>query len=515
MKVAKVAFDKTGSFSRIFLDYLAGEPKLAHTHAFEPSIAGFEQALSYRKLSSATRNTLAEVLQGQYAGLQVSEAVQNNIALLARQNTFTVTTGHQLNIFTGPLFFIYKIITTINICRELQQNFPEYNFVPVYWMGSEDHDYAEINHIHVAGKKYTWHTSQTGAVGRFSPAGLPELAAEIPGRTAIFKRAYSNNPNLAAATRQYVNELFGHTGLVVLEPDNAELKKLFLPVVEEEIMGQVSYKEVLARNEFLLAQGYRPQLNPREVNLFYLDEGLRERLERVDGHFVVTNTGLSFSQAELLALARAHPEKISPNVILRPVYQEVILPNLGYVGGPSELAYWLQYKGMFDALKLDFPVLMPRNFGLYLDKNAQRKQQKLGLVYQDLFLHLDALQKKYVHSQNTGLNLDKERQEIIKLYQSIRQVAHKIDVTLEPHVAAQIKKHQQCLDKLEAKLVRAEKRNREAEMQMLRALKENAFPGDIPQERYVNILSIPNKDFIDQVMAITEPFDLRMNIYLA
>ncbi len=514
MRVEKVAFDQTGSFSRIFLDYLAGDPKLARTHAFAPSTAGFEQALSYRKLPASQRNLLVKVLQEQYSGLDVAAAVTKNIALLQEENTFTVTTGHQLNIFTGPLFFIYKIITTINICQELAGMFPEYNFVPVYWMGSEDHDYEEINHIHVDGRKYTWHTGQTGAVGRFAPTGLPELAAEIPGRTDIFKRAYGENSTLAAATRQYVNELFGHTGLVVLEPDNKELKTAFLPVVREELTNQTSYKEILARNEFLVEQGYKPQLNPREINLFYLDDGLRERIELEDGRFVVMNTDISFSREEMLAFAAENPEKISPNVILRPVYQEVILPNLGYVGGPSELAYWLQYKGMFDALKLDFPVLMPRNFGLYLDKNAQRKQQKLGLTYKDLFIRIDELKKKYVHTQNEGLNLDKERQGIISLYKSIKEVAHRIDVTLEPHVEAQIKKHQQCLDKLEAKLVRAEKRNRDTEMAMIKALKDYAFPAGIPQERYVNLLAIPREDFIEQVMAITDPFDLRMHIYL-
>lgn len=514
MRVEKLAFDKTNSFSRIFLDYLASDPKLAHTHSFEPSIQGFEQALSYRKLSEDHRNTLVDVLQEQYADLDTSDQVKQNIKILKEENTFTVTTGHQLNIFTGPLFFIYKIVTTINICKELSSKFPEYNFVPVYWMASEDHDYDEINHVFVDGKKYIWETDQTGAVGEFNTKELAALADQIPGKTALFKKAYEVAENLADAGRDYVNELFGEQGLVVIDANNRKLKNEFAEIIKDELVNQTSFNKVNERSEFLVEQGYKPQLNPREINLFYLHDNLRARIERVEDAYIIVDTDLSFTQEEILKLVDEHPERFSPNVILRPVYQEVILPNLGYVGGPAELAYWLQYKEMFDNFKIDFPVLMPRNFGLLLDKNTQRKQKKLGFNHEDFFDDINTLKKVFIHSMNGELDLQKEREGVLAMYQSISELAVKIDVTLEPHIQAQLTKHQKCLDKIESKLVSAEKRNRDEEMNMINALKEYAFPGGTLQERKVNFLSVYNDNFIDEIIELTDPFDLRMNIYL-
>ena len=514
MRVEKVALDKTGTFSKIFLDYLASKPELAHTHSFEPSIQGFEKALSYRKLSADHRNTLVEVLNEQYAKLTIPESVETNIKILNEQNTFTVTTGHQLNIFTGPLFFIYKIVTTINICRELAEKFPEYNFVPVYWMASEDHDFEEINHTYVDGDKFTWETAQTGAVGHFTNEELVTLAESIPGKIDIFKKAYAESDNLADAVRHYVNELFGATGLVVIDADHQALKAEFKSIIRDELLNQSAFNKVTERSEFLIKKGYKPQLNPREINLFYLDDGLRARIEKEGDSYNIVDTELSFTEDEILTLLEEHPERFSPNVILRPVYQEVILPNLGYVGGPAELAYWLQFKEMFDFFKIDFPVLMPRNFGLYINKNAQRKEEKLGLTHHDLFAEIDALKKKYVHAKNGKLGLDKERGQVEKLYKSINDLALKIDTTLEDHIQAQYTKHEQCLDRIETKLVKAEKRNREDEMHMINELKEYAFPGGTLQERRVNFLSINHDNFIDNLLSLVEPFDLRMHIFL-
>ncbi len=511
MQVTKIPFAQTGSFANLFLDYVAEQDSLRDFYAWSPKPAGFAAALKHRSFPDSHRQQLVAVLKEQYEGLEQSPLLQENIDLLGKKNTFTVTTGHQLNIFTGPLFFLYKIITTINICRELSRQHPDYHFVPVYWMGSEDHDLEEINHIFIDGQKYEWHTGQTGAVGRMQPAGLAELAAELPGRTAVFTEAYSKMPTLAAATRYYVNALLGDTGLVVLDPDHRQLKRQFWPVVQQELTGQVAYKEVEKQNKQLHDAGYKPHLNPREINLFYLDEGLRERIDKQGEFYVVNNTSLRFSEQEILALARQEPEKFSPNVILRPVYQETILPNLGYVGGPSELSYWLQFKKVFAALQVDFPVLMPRNFCLYLNKNAQRKIMRLGLTVEDLFLPLPQLQKKYV-KEHSAIDLNEARQAIEQAYAGVRNQAADIDITLVPHVEGRLKKHLADLDRIETKMVRAVKRQQQQAMQRLAWLKEYAFPGGIPQERYLNYLAIPEADFLDQVQQHTDPFDLRMHV---
>ena len=513
MKVDKLPLAETGNFSNIFIDYLKNSPKLAPTHSFEPSVEGFEKALSYRKLSQHSRNTLVDVLLEQYGDLSVSEKTAKNIASLKEQSTFTVTTGHQLNIFTGPLFFIYKIVSAINICSRLQEKFPEYNFVPVYWMASEDHDFEEIDHTYVDGKTYTWKTDQQGAVGRFKTTGLPELADVIPGDTAVFKKAYADSPNLADAVRNYVNELFRESGLVVVDADHPKLKAQFADITKEELVSQSSFSEVESKSNYLAEQGYKPQLNSREINLFYLDDSFRSRIELIGDRYEIVDSDLSFSKDEILQLVDSNPERFSPNVILRPLYQEVILPNLGYVGGPAEIAYWLQFKGVFDHYKVDFPVVMPRVFGLYLDANIQRKQQRLGLSYTDLFKNTDLLKKEFVRENNSSLDLDKEGTMLEDMYDSLRKKAEKLDVTLEQHIEAQLTRQKKILDNIQTKFIRAEKRNREEEMTMISAIKEDVFPGGTLQERKVNFLSIPEQNFIEELITLTDPFDKQMHIY--
>lgn len=514
MRVEKLALEETGNFSKIFIDYLANSPKLAPTHSFEPSIEGFEKALSYRKLDHSLRDILADVLKEQYKGLSISNKVSENIDSLREQNTFTVTTGHQLNIFTGPLFFIYKIISAINICEQLSKKFPEYNFVPVYWMASEDHDFEEIDHTFVDGKTYTWETDQQGAVGRFSPAGLSELAEQIPGNTEVFKKAYTDAVTLADAVRSYVNSLFGESGLVVVDADHPQLKKSFSTIVKEELLNQSSYHKVESRSKYLAEQGYKPQLNSREINLFYLDDNFRSRIEQDGDNYNIVDSDLSFTRDEILNLVEEHPNRFSPNVILRPLYQEVILPNIGYVGGPAEVAYWLQFKEVFDHYKIDFPVVMPRTFGLYLDANLQRKKEKLGLDNADLFKGIELLKKDFVKSKNSKLNLDEERANLEEIYNSLRKTAANLDVTLEQHIDAQLSKHMKCLDNIQNKFVKAEKRNSEDDMNMIAAIKDYVFPGGTLQERKLNYLSINKDDFVTEVVGLTDPFDLRMHIYL-
>ena len=507
-------FEQTGSFSKIFLDYVNGDPKLAHTYAFKPSLQGFESALAHRKFPKKNREVLVKVLREQYEQGEFAPNIKSNIELLSGDNTYTVTTGHQLNIFTGPLFFIYKILTTINLARTLAKEYPEYNFVPIYWMASEDHDFAEIDHVFVEGEKHTWETDQTGAVGRFNTDGLVELSEAIGGRIEIFKKAYANGATLADAVRMYVSDLFAEFGVVVLDADDARLKALFKNVIKDDLMHHEAYQSVSKRSQHLVDEGYRPQINPREINLFYLHDAMRSRIVRSGDRFQILDSEINYSEEEILSLVDSNPEMFSPNVILRPLYQETILPNLGYVGGPAELAYWLQLKEMFDQYKVDFPVLMPRNFGLYLTNNIQRKVDKLQLSSEHLFQNLDQLKQTFVHQHLNGeMELSTEMEEIQATYEKVAELAADVDKTLAPYVHAEAQKAKKSLESVVAKMMKAEKRKREDEMRMLTQINEFVFPGGTLQERRENILSVHNMEFIQELAEITDPFALSFNIY--
>jgi bacillithiol biosynthesis cysteine-adding enzyme BshC len=518
MKQSWISFEQSNSFSSFFLDYINQKPALAPFYQAFPTIDNFKQQLDLKSKSfpDKVRTILVDQLTAQYLNLTITDAVKKNISDLKSAKTFTVVTGHQLNIFTGPLYFIYKIVTVINACKKLKASYPEFNFVPIYWMASEDHDYEEISTFSLYGKKYKWQTDQAGAVGRFNPESIKEILSKLPGDVKVFSDAYLKNKTLAQAARHYVNELFGSEGLIVVDADDRELKKILAPVMQDDVFNHTAKQQVDETNQKLGKEGYHTQVHAREINFFYLDAGVRERIESVEGKFVLTDSGKSISKAELEKIIKESPEKLSPNVILRPLYQEMILPNLAYVGGRAENVYWLQLKQVFDHYKITFPILLPRNFGLVLESTVSRKFSKTGLSLQDLFLSKPDLFNLFTRSNaDHKLELNREKSTFEMFFNLIKQDAEKIDKTLGPLVGAESKRMLHSLEKIERKLVKAEKRFQSDKLRQLEEVKDKLFPNGSLQERSDNFLNFyqADKDFIKKILDRFDPFDFRMNIF--
>lgn len=516
MNVNPVSFESTGAFTPFFLDYIRQKESLRPFYNAFPELKNFADQLALKQVFPAgNRKTLVQVLQQQYINVPAAQPVKNNINNLGDNNTFTITTGHQLNIFTGPLYFIYKIITVINTCKKLSVAYPGYRFIPVYWMASEDHDYDEIKSFRLYGKNYTWQTSQQGAVGRFTTHDLKTLFSEIPGDIVLFKEAYTRFKKLSDAVRFYINALFGEYGLVVIDGDNRELKKLFSSVITDDLINHSAKNLVDQTNAKLEQGGYKTQVFCREVNLFYLDDGLRSRIEKTGDRYRVVDTALSFTAAEIEKLIQESPEKFSPNVCLRPLYQEIILPNLAYVGGPAELVYWLQFKGMFDFYKVPFPVLLPRNFALMINHEQFRKFQKTGIELSDLFKEKSALlNHTAIKFASDKIQLNGEKEAIINQFNAIKNHAKSVDKTLEPMVAAETKRAINSLEKIEQKLLRAEKRRQADRLRQVEELKDALFPNGGLQERTDNFLNFYQTDpqFIHKLVKNFNPFDFRFNV---
>ena len=518
MQLQKIRFSDTKSFSQFFLDYIENKERLTPFFDQYPALVNFNSSLTKKSQSFLLeqRQILVSVLKKQYDGIQ-HEIVHRQIQSLSDGKTFTVTTGHQLNIFTGPLYFIYKIVTVINTCRELKKKYPTFNFVPVYWMASEDHDYDEMNYFRLNGKKYTWETDQKGAVGRFKTIGFDKLLNELPGDTSIFREAYTGNEVLSDAVRQYVHSLFGNEGLVVIDADNHELKRQFSDVMRDDILQQRTITHVEKTNKELENLGYKTQIHCREINFFYLDTNLRTRIEKSDDGFSAVDTGLTFTEKEMLSIIEDVPEKLSPNVILRPLYQEMILPNLAYVGGPAEVIYWLQLKRVFDQYNVPFPVLMPRNFGMVVDHVVDRKLRKTGMAVETFFETKNYLFNEWI-SVNTrhDLTVGKERDLISRSFDELRLKASSIDPTLTPFVSAETKRALNGLEKLEKKLLRAEKRVHSEKLRQIEEVKDALFPNGNLQERTDNFLNFYQRDadFIKALLLNFDPFDFRFNILI-
>ncbi len=517
MRLQKLEFSDTRSFSTFFLDYIQKKNSLAPFYSRFPEIQNFKLQIEEKEtsFSDSSRKILSTVLQKQYEGLTITENVKENITALQHKKTFTVTTGHQQNIFTGPLYFIYKIVTVINSCIELKKQYPEYNFVPVYWMASEDHDYDEIKYFRLYGKKHTWVTDQTGAVGRFNTKSIEKLFSEIPGDVALFKEAYLKHTTLSGAVRYYVNELFGKQGLVVIDADDRQFKNSFAKVIEADLFDHIPKKLVEEQDKQLESLGYNPQVFARDVNFFYLDKNLRSRIESNGAAFQVVDTNIKFTKEEIKKLIAEEPEKFSPNVILRPLYQEFILPNLAYAGGPAEVVYWLQLKNVFDHFSIPFPILMPRNFALIIDKPVSRKFEKTGLEYQHLFEEKNYLFNQWIvkHSVH-DLSLGNEMKSIRADFDAIKERASLVDTTLIKFIDAQAKRTISGLEKAEHKLLRAEKRLHADKLGQLESVKDELFPNGSPQERVDNFLNFYQQDpeFIQHLLDAFDPFDFKFNL---
>ena len=517
MECQYVPLSATGQFSSLFLDYLSQKEAVKPFYGEFPTIDAFARQIQKKQFSDENRNVLADVVTRQYAHLSNVP----DLNAFRQANTFTVTTGHQLNIFTGPLYVVYKIVTILNLARKLNETYPDYNFVPVYWMASEDHDFAEINHFRLFGRTHTWETEQRGAVGRMNPRELADLLKTIPEKLPFFEQAYLNHDTLADAVRAYMHDLFGAEGLVCLDADDADLKRVFSPIMRDELLLQNTGTLVNNTTERLNELGYKTPISPRDINLFYLTgsgtDGLRERITRTSTGYEVLNTKLRFTEAELLAELEQHPDRFSPNVVMRPLYQETILPNLAYIGGPSEVPYWLQLKAEFDQYDVAFPMLMPRNFALYVPKVAARRIHKLGLTAADMFQDVVALKRAYVeHHTEHCLKFDAENKVIHKALATILQKAQLVDPTLEKTVLAETKRFANAVVRLEKKMRRAEEHNQGTGVRQLLTVKEELFPGGTPQERADNFLTFYLNDpqFLQKLLAHFDPLNYQMQVCL-
>lgn len=508
-----LSLSATGQFSPLFLDYVAKKESLTAFYNHYPTIEGFNAQIREKHYPIKYRETLVSALERQYSHLEHKP----DLAQLGDPNTFTVTTGHQLNIFTGPLYIIYKLITVINLAKKLKQVYPDYNFVPIYWMATEDHDFPEINHFSLFGRNHHWDTTQKGAVGRMNPKELETLFGQIPEKLSLFEDAYLNHDTLSDAVRYYMNELFGAEGLICIDGDDKDLKHLFAPVMREELTNQLSATLVEQRTDQLKELGYSPVITPRDINLFYLDDQLRERITFDDGIYRVLHTNLTFSHEEIHSLLDKHPERFSPNVVLRPVYQETILPNLAYIGGPSEVPYWLQLKGVFDHFQLAFPLLIPRNFAMYVPAVTAKRMQKLGFTPQEWFMDEIKLKRQYVETHTAhALKFDRENKIMHQALDGILHKAQVVDPTLEKAVLAETKRFANAVARLEKKLRRAEERNQQVGVDQLLAVKHALFPSGSPQERSENFLTfyLNDKTFLRKLLNTFDPLDFRMQICL-
>lgn len=508
----KLSYGETGFFSNIVTAYISGDEKLKPFYNHPVTTEGIAKAIGERKLTKINRKLLVEELTKQYSALPVSEKITHHVTLLGKENTFTVCTAHQPAVFTGNLFFIYKIVHAIKLAEDLKKLFPENNFVPVFYMGSEDADLDELGHIYIEGEKIGWDTKQKGAIGRMNTKGLDKMISRIEGELSVhphgaalismMKECYLNSPDIQTATLKLVHQLFGEYGLIVVIPDNPAFKKQMIAVFEDELVKQRSFS-IVQKTIDAFPENFKVQAQPREINLFYLKDNIRERIERAGDEWKVVDTNISFNRESLLKELNEHPERFSPNVILRGVFQETLLPDVAFIGGGGEIAYWLELKNVFENYKVPYPVLVVRNSFLIMETKWKEKLDKLRISIAGIFKpERELLNELVMRESENQLSLAGEITDVNTYYDKLKTVASHVDDTLTMHVAALQSRAIRPLQELEKKLLRAERRKFHIEERQLQTLKKALFPKDGLQERVNNFMPYYakwGKEFIDVI----------------
>lgn len=526
-KTTKFDAKEYGKFSPLMRDYLSQDSKVKEFYNLFPNEENLVQQAKEKLNVYQNRELLHSSLTNQLSGLKLSEKQKQNLDFLQLSNTVTITTGHQLNLLTGPLYFFYKILQTIKSCEHLNQQHPEIHFVPIFWMATEDHDFEEINHFFYQNQKFQWNRPSEGAVGRMNLDGIQEVF-EVFGQCLpdsknakelqeLISDSYLNSSSLTEATRKLVQALFADYGLLMIDGDDSALKKCMISSFEEDLTQHTAFQKINETIEKFQELGYDAQVNPREINLFYVGKSSqRERIVLEENKYKVLNANLEFSQEEILSELRNHPENFSPNVVLRPLYQETILPNIAYIGGTGEMAYWLELKSFFESQNIPFPILLVRNSVLLLSEKQQRKLENLNISYQDLFLPLYQLVNQNIE-QNSEVSIDFEsyQETLEKMFLELEEKATQTDLSFSKMVKAQQKKQLAGLEKMKNRLTKAEKRKQAERVERIEILYAELFPNGNLQERISNFSEFYIEygvEFVNEIYQTIEPIDFRFSI---
>lgn len=504
-----IGFENIDSIPKLVKDFLKKNLEGFQEKIFDLENIKNQITEKQNSYSESKREILYNTIFSQNQEEQMSPKQLDYLFSLKDKNTFTITTGHQLNLFTGPVFFVYKILQTIKTAEFLKSNFPEFNFVPVFWMATEDHDFDEINHFKTREHYYEIKGSAGGDVGNikiddtfFILEFEKEFKDHLYGTELIMwiKNAYKKGKTHTQAIRYLVNQLFSDYGLLTIDGNEKELKNQVKDIFRKELLSNQLFETTKNQRQFLQENYHKVQVNPREINLFYLTE-TRNRIEKINDDYFIIDTDLKFSQEEILTELENNPEKFSPNAVLRPAYQETIMPNLAYVGGNAEIMYWIELKDYFESINLPFPILIPRNSMLFLEEKIFRKIENSGLKIEDFFGNFaEVINQKILDNNELKSLLKQKEQNLIDSFSEIKAKAELTDKSFVNLVKAEETRQLKSFKRMQKRLLKAEKIKQSEKFDQMQNLFLKVHPGGTWQERVFNF-SVFYADFGKQWIA--------------
>jgi bacillithiol biosynthesis cysteine-adding enzyme BshC len=492
--------------------------------------ADFRDRKSWKKLidkvlsKQKDRSTLIRVLTEQSKQHHCGIRTLANIDLLGNENTVAVVTGQQVGICSGPLYTIYKTVTAIKLAEQLSTQFPDYNFVPVFWVEKEDHDFEEINKLNVlnpagevqtieylfGGKPFERNPGPVGSIVIDSfidnffdrlQTQLQESEFKLPLFTAL-RGYYRSGATLGAAFVGLMNQVFEDSGLVFLDPGNVELKKILKPVFQKEIAGLSKTSQMVVDTSAGLEEHYHAQIKAKSINLFMLHKGGRYLIEPRENDYSLKGTRQFFSKEELNSIVENSPELISPNVVLRPICQDAILPTIAYVGGPSEVAYFAQLKPVYEFFDVQMPVVYPRASVTIMEEKVKNILEKFQVDFTEIWSGIDPLLiriAEQVSEVKVDVLFDLLHRRIHEAVAESRFGIQQIDPTLSGAIDSTLSRIESQLNVLKEKTQSAQQRRQEVTIKQIQKVAANIFPKSNFQEREFNVIYYMNKygpDFV-------------------
>ncbi|MEX0770759.1 MAG: bacillithiol biosynthesis cysteine-adding enzyme BshC [Balneolaceae bacterium] len=500
-------------FSQLFHDYIHQSDSLSSFFPAHP----FDEASAASHANSheftGDRDETADLLLNLNQAFGAGKATLDQIEKLRSGNSLAVVTGQQLTIYGGPLFTIYKTLTAIIYARRWEEKLDR-PVVPVFWMADEDHDFEEVSRLGILTDRVYQELQMENGQDHSLPAGRYQLGKEFAGvrkqlrellpdsdfSDSLFEsldRHYQDKRTLQDAFGGWMMELFGKYGLILAGSDDPEIKKRTLRPLLKATENHQEVMELLdVQSKKLEGNGFHRQARVQSSNIFYIDEKQRRQKLVFEDSSWYSGNGHRWSTDELTRNIESTPEQFSPNVFLRPLMQDHLLPTLAYVAGPGETAYYAQMKPLYENMEQRMPMILPRFSLTLIEPAIQRVMKKLPFELSDYARRIEDLESGYIEKI--------DRMDVEEVFADWKNQVHSItrektdeigqvDPTLKASVDKAGTIFENELNKLKGKVYRAIKKDEEIQLNRIRRIRHNLFPDSKLQERQVAFICYMNK----------------------
>lgn len=469
------------------------------------------------------RTLLTGILHDQYETFTPSRKTAENIDLLSSEKTLAVVTGQQLGLYGGPLYTFYKIITAIKLCSYLKDKYEDYRFVPVFWLEGDDHDFEEVRSANLIGENndvinVRYDDGEPPEVNRGSMGKLAfnsnisltdgEVANILrdndfkPQIMQMLDSYYKEGETFKSSFKKLMFDIFDEYGLVLFDPQDRKIKDLLKPVFRQELENFSEHTRELVQISAGLEEVYHAQVKVNPVNLFMDDDDGRYLIEPADDDFRLKSKRKKIPKNTLLEILNESPERFSPNVLLRPVCQDYILPTAFYVGGPGEIAYFAQVIPLYKYFNVPQPIVYPRSSMTIVEKNVQKTIDKYNLKFTDFFEDKDTLFENVIKSIS-DMEFESEfkvcEEEVHAALDKLKEKLVTIDRTLNDPALKVYEKFDQSLKVLKDRTNEAQKKKHESTIRQLSKASNVLFPNGNFQERELSFIYFAHKYGLDIV----------------